>query len=360
MEVFIRVDASYEIGSGHVMRCLTLAQALRNRSVNVSFICRELEGHLIEVIQRKNFRVHSLKLPRGCPQFSRNSGSLSHESWLGVDQERDAEETLKVLSTKKTISWVVVDHYGIDHTWHSRIRRSEAKIFVLDDLADRKHDCDLLLDQSYFGTDLKRYHKLTSENCTHLIGPRYSLLRPEFDHKLRTNSAGTRPLRTIFINYGGVDQFCMTTKTLEVLCPLLPDHIAVDVVVGAKNPDLHHLKQICRAGNINLHINTTEIAKLMANADLAIGCGGLVALERAFWRLPTIAISTALNQEETLGEMAAKGLVTLIRSLTELPDLVASAIDQPLKKTEPAVDNGTEMVVSCMLTNARGDSRHVD
>ena len=360
MEVVIRVDASYEIGSGHVMRCLTLAEALRNRSVNVSFICRELAGHLIEVIQRKSFRVHSLKLTRGCPQFSRTSGSLSHASWLGVDQERDAEETLRVLSTKQKISWVVVDHYGIDHIWHSRVRRSETKIFVLDDLADRKHDCDLLLDQSYFGTDLHRYHKLTSENCKNLIGPRYTLLRPEFDHKLRINHAGAGPLRRIFINYGGVDKFCMTTKTLEILFPCLPDHIAIDVVVGAKNKDLQHLRQICRASNVNLHINTTGSAKLMMNADLAIGCGGVVALERAFWGLPSIAISTALNQEETLRDMAAKGLVTLIKSLTELPKLVASAIHQPLKKIDLAVDNGTEIVVNHMLTNACGTSRHVD
>lgn len=354
------MDASYEIGSGHVMRCLTLAEALKNRSVSVCFICRDLEGQLIDLIQSKGFKVHLLLLPTGHGSFMGDRCSLKHASWLGVDQETDALETLEILSNKKDLTWLVVDHYGIDYQWHSRVRKSGAKIFVLDDLADRKHDCDLLLDQSYFGNDLERYRKLTPKTCKTLIGPRYSLLRPEFDNNLRANLVRSYALSRIFVNYGGVDKLGMTTKTLELLFPILPSHILIDVVVGEKNVELPDIKKICKASNINLYVNTTEIAKLMANADLAIGCGGVVALERAFWCLPTFAISTALNQQETLRDMAATGVVTLMESLTELPSLIASALTKPPKQIEPPVHNGTQKVVEQMYKSMSGISGYVD
>ena len=111
MRVVIRVDASLQIGSGHVMRCLTLAQTLKNNRFEVVFICRKLHGHLIEKIAREGFHVHELSAHN---KKNNIDSKLDHSHWLEVTQKNDADDCITILNNEE-FDWLIVDHYALDH-----------------------------------------------------------------------------------------------------------------------------------------------------------------------------------------------------------------------------------------------------
>jgi len=152
MRIAFRTDASSQIGTGHAMRCLTLADALREQDAECQFVCREHEGHLMGYIRSRGHDTHAL--PRTRPSSSFES-DLAHASWLGVDWQTDAAQTRQALGNA-ALDWLIVDHYALDRPWESALRSSCKRIMVIDDLADRQHDCDLLLDQNY-GSSAERY-----------------------------------------------------------------------------------------------------------------------------------------------------------------------------------------------------------
>lgn len=160
MRMAFRTDASSRIGTGHVMRCLTLADALREQGSECQFVCREHEGHLIGHIRSRGYKAHAL--PRSSANTSFES-DLAHASWLDVDWQTDADQTQEALGSE-AVDWLIVDHYALDQRWESALRSSCKRIMVIDDLADRQHDCDLLLDQNY-GSSAERYHGLVSADC---------------------------------------------------------------------------------------------------------------------------------------------------------------------------------------------------
>lgn len=178
MKVVFRTDSSVQIGSGHVMRCLTLAEQLREMGVEILFICRELIGNLNDLIVSKGFNLCPLPAPE---KFDVVLDWNQHASWLEVPWEKDANETTDCL--KKSIGhadWLIVDHYALDTIWERRLRLQAANIMVIDDLADRPHDCNMLLDQNLYTNSESRYQGLVTENCLKFFGPRYALLRKEF------------------------------------------------------------------------------------------------------------------------------------------------------------------------------------
>ena len=148
--ILIRTDASLKIGSGHVMRCLSLAEALRGSGAEVRFVCRAHSGNLNDVIGKKEFKVHELSAPdldEGREHYTEVAEDYTR--WFNVTQEQDATETLDVLNGERP-DWLIIDHYGLDCDWENRLRPHVRKLMVIDDLANRQHDCDLLLDQNYF------------------------------------------------------------------------------------------------------------------------------------------------------------------------------------------------------------------
>ena len=173
MEIAFRADASLEIGTGHVMRCLTLARSLRETGVACQFITRSLPGHMGDRIADEGFDLTLLPAPRGPAP----DGPPAHARWAGVDWEQDAAETRAVLGAAP--DWLVIDHYAFDARWQRATCPAGTKLMVIDDLADRPHVCDLLLDQN-LGHDPRNYDGLVPDDCTRLIGPSYALLRPEF------------------------------------------------------------------------------------------------------------------------------------------------------------------------------------
>src|SRR5690606_211919 len=175
LKVAIRADASSRIGSGHVMRCLTLAERLREDGADMLFVCRVHDGNLVETIEQRGFSVATLS-----PAADRDE-LAGYAGWLGVSQEDDARQTIKAIAAYgwKKFDWLVVDHYALDAQWESALRPLAGRILAIDDLANRKHDCDVLLDQILVANFERRYDGLVPENATRLLGPKYALLQPD-------------------------------------------------------------------------------------------------------------------------------------------------------------------------------------
>jgi UDP-2,4-diacetamido-2,4,6-trideoxy-beta-L-altropyranose hydrolase len=294
--LIIRADASVQIGAGHVMRCLTLADELRGRGAEAVFVCREFDGNLCGYIEEKGYIVH--RLPVSAVQEQNIESGLKHAAWLGTDWQTDARQVEEIIKDFNTpTDWLVVDHYALDERWEGYLRPYVKKIMVIDDLADRPHDCDLLLDQNFYQNLENRYDGLVPFGCKKLLGPKYALLRPEFREARKNLRKRDGHVRRIMIFFGGSDPSNETAKALEAIRMLNRPDIAVDVVVGSANPHKDKINELCAAmSNIAYHCQVENMAKLMADADLFIGGGGSTTWERCCLGLPGLIISTAINQ----------------------------------------------------------------
>lgn len=296
MNIVFRVDASSEIGTGHVMRCLTLADLLREKGAQVSFVCQEIEGHLCDYIESKNY----------------SCWRISCDNLKFVVQE-DAEKTVRLLEIKaKKVDLVICDHYQIDYLWVQLIRKVVPKIIVIDDLANRSHDCDVLLDQNYYEDFETRYDLLVPNDCVKLLGPQYLLLRKEFLHAVNHSKERNGTVQRILVFFGGSDPTNETEKCLLALQKLEMEHngillkdIHIDVVVGYANPKRFLIEEICQQMDIHFYCQIDYIAELMAKADLSIGAGGVTMWERMVVGLPALTVIVADNQQETV-EAASK------------------------------------------------------
>lgn len=334
MKVAIRVDSSYKMGSGHLMRCLTLAAGLRERKCKVSFLCRELLGNMIEYLETKEYKVY--RLPYMEEEKNEVPGDLNHSAWLGVDWRTDAVETKSIIEKDGCTDWLIVDHYALDRRWEEQVRPFGKNIMVIDDLADRPHDCDLLLDQNLYENMEIRYDSLVPEHCKKLLGPRYALLRPEFVEARKRLCQRDGIVRRILIFFGGVDPSNETGKVIEAVRLLNRQDIAVDVVVGGANSHKEKTKDLCLSTQNFYYYNQVEnMSELMGNADLAIGAGGSTTWERCFMGLPCLTIIVADNQAKTTKAVASKGAIWNLgwNDKIQVEDL-AKAINKVLKEPD--------------------------
>jgi len=308
MSVFIRVDASTNIGTGHVMRCLSLADAIRRKGKAVSFICRPHEGNLIAHIQSQLFRVFTL------PEASREflfSGS-DYTSWLGAAVAEDAEQTLNVLSSSGA-EWLIVDHYGIDFEWEKLVSVAAKKLLVIDDLANRKHECSVLLDQNYANKGADRYEGLVPTSCRSLLGPAFALLKPEYAMHRLTMPERNGEVRKILISLGGADFDNVTLKVLEALQIVGGSLYEAHVVLGVNSPHKASIRaKFGDSHSVHLYSSLEHLALLMSECDIAIGAMGGTAWERMCLGLPTIAITIADNQLQAAQAMAASELIEYV------------------------------------------------
>ena len=305
MRVAFRVDSSNLIGAGHVTRCMTMATALRSYGWDVLFICRELVGNIIYKLTENSFKVIRLTLPENVVV----GGTNAYDSWLAVSVERDAEETSQVID-KFQPDWVVVDHYRLDAQWEKKIRELCSFVMVIDDLANREHDCDILLDQNYFAENSQdRYQSLVPKHCRLLLGPQYALLGPEYPLFRRGMPQRTSEIRRILIYFGNSDLGNKTLLTLHALDVPELSVIAVDIVVGSGSSDLAKIKEfIVKRPNFTLYTDMSSLAALMIRADLMIGAGGATTWERLCLQLPAIVVPLAKNQEEFTKILTKQGL----------------------------------------------------
>lgn len=310
MNVVFRVDASIKIGSGHVMRCLTLADELQRYGANIVFICRELIGHMIDLIEKKGYEV--VRLPTPLKKKPCQKDDVEHAWLLELSWEQDAIESLKALNGCYQ-EWLIIDHYGLDYRWSYLLRPMVKNIMVIDDLADRVHDCDILLDQNLYHAMESRYNNLTPTNCQKLLGPYYALLRPEFNLYRNNLCKKNGQIKRILVFFGGMDLTNMTEKALEALLKIENRQFAVDVVVGSCNPYKEKIKFICETHyKFNYYCQVDDIASLMFQADFSIGAGGTTTWERCALGLPGVVVSIAKNQLELATYAAEIGISFLL------------------------------------------------
>lgn len=306
MTIVFRTDASQQIGSGHAMRCLTLADELQRRGADVMFVCREHPSHLIGLIEGKGYKV--VRLPQSEVEYIPSPEDVAHAAWLGVTWEQDAAETIASLGNAEPY-WLIIDHYAIDQRWEEKLRSHVGKIMAIDDLADRPHDCDLLLDQNLYQAMETRYDDLVPSACQKLLGPKYALLRPEFAVARKSMRQRDGQVRRALVFFGGVDPTNETEKTLQALAGINDRQFEVDVVVGGGNLYKEQIKKFCETHDgFHYHCHVDNMAELMAAADLAIGAGGTATWERCALGVPSFITVLAENQQELAEVGARQGL----------------------------------------------------
>ncbi len=291
MKVAIRADASVEIGSGHVMRCLALAGELQQQGADVCFLCRNLPCYLHERIVAQGCGLHILA----------ESGEWSS----------NADAMASLMTLPMNMDWLVVDHYGLDAAWETRLRAQVSRLLAIDDLG-RTHNSDLLLDQNIFdnGTD---YQDRVTPECHCLLGPSYALLRPEFAQQRSVLRRRDGYIRQVLISFGGSDPSGETATAIEALMAIPGADISAVVILGPANPRRQDL--LARFGHHpRLHIieKSTCMAGLMAAADVAIGAGGSTTWERCCLGLPTIVVPVAANQLATTAALARHGVIEMV------------------------------------------------
>lgn len=336
MRVAFRADASVALGSGHVMRCLTLADALREQGAETCFFCRLEPGHLGEQIEGRGHRLVWLREP--------------------CDQYDDARTTLAAMAAEEPWDWLVVDHYGLDAAWERRLRGVARRVMVIDDLADRPHDCDLLLDQNLYRNAESRYDGLLPALCERLLGPHYALLRPQFGQARHQMGRRDGRLATVLICFGGSDPDNWTALALDAFVAAEMTGVVAEVVVGAGNPHLPAL-QTCYGSrpNLNLRHAVSNMAEFMMRADLFLGSGGTLTWERAALGLPGVTLAIADNQRQLCMDLAEAGAGMHLGDAhaARIPDI--AAVLQVLNR-QPALLRGMSQRLMA-LTDGLGAAR---
>jgi UDP-2,4-diacetamido-2,4,6-trideoxy-beta-L-altropyranose hydrolase len=276
--ILIRCDSSTEIGTGHVYRCLVLAETLRAQGAQVQFICRQLPGNIYEKIRDQGFSIHFLKTKEN--------------------------EIAEIRSLAPRGSWLVIDHYEVDGLWETNFK-NDFKIFVIDDLHNRQRHCNVLLDQNFHVVE-NPYKDLLSPGSIQLIGTKYSLLREEFRAAAKLIPDFAKRKKRILVFFGGGDSSNHSLRFIQAV-KKVPSELEFDLLISKSNPHLETLRKESISSHIRLHIDPPNIAQLMLDSSIYFGSGGTVTWERMFLGLPGIVVSVAHNQTEIANGLAARG-----------------------------------------------------
>jgi UDP-2,4-diacetamido-2,4,6-trideoxy-beta-L-altropyranose hydrolase len=356
MRVVIRADASRLTGTGHIMRCLTFANYLSDGGAQVDFVCRDLPGNLTDTIKTRGYSVQLLPAPN--TEYTAGSNPDDYAAWLGVPAQQDADETIAALAhLDERIDWMIVDHYGLGIEWETQVGRHVGNMMVIDDLANRQHECNVLLDQNFY-LDLKtRYDSLIPEACERLLGPGYAILRPEFFEAKQAATERTGAVRRVLVFYGGCDATGETIKTVRAIGDRTSTGIQIDVVAGAANERWEEIQGFCAdRPEINLHARVDEMARMMSRADFAFGGGGTTTWERCFLGLPTATIEVADNQRVMLNDMATNGAIWHLGRHTDVTEsMLAECLDRAVNRPGEvaALGRKTELIMAGKLNHER-------
>jgi UDP-2,4-diacetamido-2,4,6-trideoxy-beta-L-altropyranose hydrolase len=363
LKIVFRADASLKIGTGHVMRCLTLAHKLKENGADCEFICRNHEGNLLKKIHNEGFKVTTLttEASTSC-EIKMDEEVLDHADWLDTHWRVDADQTIQALHENP--DWLIVDHYSLDVNWEITVRPHCKKIMVIDDLADRKHDCDLLLDQNLIKGMDDRYYELLSPNCVTLLGPNYALLQPQYEKLHENVKLKSNKISRIFVFFGGFDNHNLTSLVISAFLNLERPDIILDVVINQMNLGASNIiKQTQIHENIILHDMLPSLAPLIFNADFAIGAGGITSWERCCLGLPSLVITSAKNQKSIVAELHRQRIINYLghydcvtkpmitNSLKNLLDY-ESIVDWSMRCWNIVDGKGAERIASFLLINS--------
>ena len=364
MQFAFRVDASSKIGSGHVIRCLTLAKELTKQGNKCIFICRNHENNLIEKIKKQKFKVVTLFKSNKfkTKPFNKNR-KIDYAKWIGASWKADAKQTIIALNKKK-IDCLIIDHYGIEKKWEKKLRPFTKNIIVIDDLANRAHECDFLLDQSLCSSK-ERYQNLVPKYCKQLHGPYYALIDIIYSSaRLKLKKRSAKIKRALIYFGSGEETYKLLKTTLIAFSRQDLLKIKLDVVFNGKLNFIKRLKYLINLrGNAKLYTNLPNLSSLMSKADIAIGGAGSTSWERCCMGLPTIGVISADNQKFNANSLNLKGVAILIESTlfnaSRISDTVMSLYknDTYLKMSKKAFSicdgNGSKRVTKYLIRNFR-------
>ncbi len=312
MKVAIRVDASAKIGTGHLRRSLSLAQALRKLGAKVRFVTRDLGIDSMALIAEQGFE-DTIVLPAPAKTFVPDP-AVPHSTWAEVAVERDVAETADALHAFAP-DWVVLDSYAFDARWHGGVREAlGCRIAQIDDVPDRRTAPDLLIDHTYTPDHRAKYADCMVGRTRILGGPRYGLLGPAFAEAGRY--AFHETVRSVGVFMGGVDADNHSSIVLDAL-----DETGfagpVEVVATSANPNLAALRErIAARPGTTLSLDLPDLATFFARHDLQVGAGGGATWERCCIGVPTLLVVVAPNQNTVAPALAAKGAVAFAREPT--------------------------------------------
>jgi UDP-2,4-diacetamido-2,4,6-trideoxy-beta-L-altropyranose hydrolase len=302
--VLFKMDASSLIGNGHLVRCLVLAEGLRQRGFRVEFLSRELPGHRCDWIEQKGFRVW--RLPASPSSLDFNPADCT--TWAGVAPDEDVTQTLDLLRGQQ-FSWLVIDHYALAEPQHRALAELARRVLVIDDLANRKYYCDLLLDAT-LNRHASAYAGRIPENCRLLLGTDYALLRSEFAalrkaaQQRRSNCLVPRKL---LIACGATDPENISLQLLHALDGSeWTKALEVTVVLASNAVYVSEVRRFCESRTwIRLLENVKDMAQLMVEQDLAVGAAGSGVWERACLGLPSLVVVTGIDQADIIRALDA-------------------------------------------------------
>lgn len=323
-QVGIRTDATEAIGGGHVMRCLALAGELDRAGADVVFFVIRGSADVAPALGRSTFPVIE----------------LSHAEQGPGEGRMDA---------------MVVDHYGLCARHEALLRKHCDCIAVIDDLADRPHDCDLLIDTAH-GRTAQAYAELAPK-ARFLLGPAYALLRPAFA-RLRPRSLlkHARPgaLRRVLVSFGLSDPGGRTEPAARTLLAM-PEALEIDVALRRGSAAWAALERLAAesGGRLALHDDPPELADLMSHADIMIGAGGITSWERCCLGLPSVVARLADNQADNVAALGEAGAAVIL----EDPGDMAHGLEQAVRRLAPAETRRIMSTAAAKLCDGQGAAR---
>ena len=302
IDFVFRVDANLVIGTGHLIRCLTLALILKKRKYTICFVSSFLDNNLFKYINKQGFycKIFSKK------NFNKSAFHQFKTKNNKIFQINDARNTLKIIENYNC-RWIIVDHYSLDITWENFIKKRINKLMIIDDLANRKHNCDILLDQNFYENLKKRYSNLVPKKCNLLLGPEYLLRRSEFEKFKVKNKNIKKVVKNILIFFGGADKKNNTKKIIALLSSLKLLNINVNIIVGSINPFHKEIKLLCIKKKFNYYYNTNKISHHMYSSDLFIGSAGSTIWELFYLGVPSMVFITHTNQSRCIQNLHSMG-----------------------------------------------------
>jgi UDP-2,4-diacetamido-2,4,6-trideoxy-beta-L-altropyranose hydrolase len=306
MNIVFRVDSSDIIGTGHVYRCLYLAYQYKEH--NISFICKNHMYHLHSKIS-EIYKVYELSLDNHI------NINFNINTWLGESQEEDLNKTIHIIQNYHlNIDWLIIDHYAIDKEWEDGIKKYVKNICVIDDFTNRKHNCNILLNQQItLEEGILKYKNIINNDCKLYCGNDYLLLHPKYFDYLHFKKNFHNEIKRINIFMGGSDIHNITEKIIDI-CNNYNNHlknkIIYDVIIGKSNKNYQIIKNKLKDfNNFNLYYDLEFIGDLLEKADLCIGAPGSTSYERAFMKIPSLCICIAENQKTIIDKFIKKDVI---------------------------------------------------
>ena len=321
MKIIFRVDSSLKKGSGHLIRCLTLAKELKKKNIDIKFLCREEEGNLIDLV-KSSFNVDTLK------SINFNEGVSIYEKEL-----YDIENVTELLKNEKP-NLTIIDNYNCNIEWEKTIAPFSSKIMVIDDFLDREHYCDIFLNQNILEND--NIINISKKNTTLLLGPDFALMDPIYASHRNLNKKRNKNISKIFIYFGGSDLYGLSYLTLKALTDKIFNEIEVDLVINENTAKLEKIYSISKfRPKTNIYNRLPHLANLMMKADLSLGSGGSTTWERLCLGLKSIVITSAENQVYFAKKLNSIGVINLLGDAKEVDEnIIKSAIIDEIDKYE--------------------------